>query len=174
MGTVLSSNSAIADNSDMEANIIRPKLSQIQSQVRPRPDIEDHRITKFKLMVQEYEDEALDLIRKDLNQDAKGVLLHIAVNSRKNKVIRKVLQRLCCPLTGDGDISCGDEVPTLEKAVFFATFNDDSETLEEILRWANVNQFSLSRMEREHCPLVFSCLRNYARCIDVFCKHGYQ
>merc|ERR1712154_398502 len=95
-------------------------------------------------------------------------------NSRKNKVIRKVLQRLCCPLTGDGDISCGDEVPTLEKAVFFATFNDDSETLEEILRWANVNQFSLSRMEREHCPLVFSCLRNYARCIDVFCKHGYQ
>ena len=90
-------------------------------------------------------------------------------------MVRKVLQRLCITQhQTDSVVSSGDEIHILKKAVLFATFNDDPETLKEILCWAKKRQINLSiREEGEHCPLVFSCLRNYVRCIDVFCEHGY-
>ena len=67
-------------------------------------------------------------------------LLHLAVNNRKNEFVRSVLKILCLtPLDttdGSSDEQISDDGKKMvEKAVLFATLNDDPDTLEEILKF---------------------------------------
>ena len=70
----------------------------------------------------------------------KSELLHLAVNNRKNDFVQRVLTVLCPPrppteATDGGKLEDQDGKKMLEKAVLFATLNNDPETLEEILKY---------------------------------------
>ena len=91
-------------------------------------------------------------------------MLHLAVNNRKNDFVQRVLTVLCPePSTDATDGVQVEGKKMLEKAVLFATLNDDPDTLEEILKFAKENQIPLSWPEDEcydkHCPVLYACLR---------------
>ena len=96
-------------------------------------------------------------------------ILQIAVNGRKNSLIRRVLGELC---SGDQrEAKC-----LLEKAVLLVTLNDDPETLEVVLKWAEGVRQSWAAEERldQHCPVLLACHENYTRCITVLYQFGYR
>ena len=108
-----------------------------------------------------------------------GELLHLAVNNRKNDFVRKALKIFCAPSDQtDGRHGVNNAKVMLEKAVLFATLNDDSETLEEILKWGTENSVPVGWPEDQsndqHCPIMYACLRNYTRCITVLYKYEYR
>ena len=100
-------------------------------------------------------------------KELKSELLHLAVNNRKNDFVQRVLTVLCPePSTDatDGGKLDQDVKKMLEKAVLFATLNDDPETLEEILKYGKSKNIPLGWPEEEcsdkHCPVLYACLRN--------------
>lgn len=98
-------------------------------------------------------------------KDLKSELLHLAVNNRKNDFVQRVLNVLCPePSTDAIDGVQVEGKKMLEKAVLFATLNDDPETLEEILIFGKSQNIPLSWPEEEgrdkHCPVLYACLRN--------------
>ena len=116
-------------------------------------------------------------------QETKIELLHVAVNSRKNDFITRVLDKLCQPLPEQTDETDGrdvDVVPRsshmLDRAIFFATLNDDPESLEEILEWRDNNNFPTSgeRCVGSYSPILYACLKDYTRCITILYKAEYR
>ena len=109
------------------------------------------------------------------------------MNNRKNDFVNKVLQKLCSQRDGSGPADQTDgqrgwsrEKILLEKAVLFATLNDDHETLGGILEWGKDNNVALGWTKDQcsgnghHCPILYACLRNYTKCISVLYKYGYE
>ena len=116
-------------------------------------------------------------------QETKIELLHVAVNSRKNDFITRVLDKLCQPLPEQTDETDGrdvDVVPRsshmLDRAIFFATLNDDPESLEEILEWRDNNNFPTSgeRCVGSYSPILYACLKDYTRCISILYSYKYR
>ena len=115
-------------------------------------------------------------------QDIKIELLHVSVNYRKNDFITRVLDKLCFPLPGSADETDGvDSVlqayDMLDRAILFATLNDDPESLEDILKWGEGN--FPSRRRREDCegnysPILYACLKDYTRCITILYNYDYR
>ena len=113
-------------------------------------------------------------------QDIKIELLHVSVNHRKNDFIARVLDKLCSPPPGQTDETDGNDVRAsdmLDRAILFATLNDDPESLEDILKWGE-GKFP-SRRRREDCegnhsPILYACLKDYTRCITILYSYGYR
>ena len=114
------------------------------------------------------------------SQETKIELLHVAVNHRKNDFITRVLDKLCfLPADEtDGIDVVGKSRDMLERAILFATLNDDSESLEDILKWGVENKFPSSwRREDRVCnysPILYACLKDYTRCITILYNYGYR
>ena len=118
-------------------------------------------------------------------QDTKIELLHVAVNHRKNDFITRVLDKLCLPLPlgrDEADGSGGDvEEKTynyhmLDRAILFATLNDDPDSLEDILKWGDDKQKG-GRGEDgvgHYSPILYACLMDFTRCINILYRHGYR
>ena len=110
-------------------------------------------------------------------QEIQAELLHLAVNNRKNDFVRKVLETFPSPSDQTDGVAGGGKT-MLEKAVLFATLNDDPETLEDILSWAKDKGVNLRSSEEPsydvHCPLLYACLKNYTKCISILHKHEYR
>ena len=116
-------------------------------------------------------------------QDIKIELLHVSVNYRKNDFITRVLDKLCFPLPGSADETDGvDSVlqayDMLDRAILFATLNDDPESLEDILKWGLENKFPFSRRRDDfvanYSPILYACLKDYTRCITILYNYGYR
>ena len=101
-------------------------------------------------------------------KEVKSELLHLAVNNRKNDFVQRVLTVLCPPPPSDATdgakLEDQEGKKMLEKAVLFATLNNDPETLEEILKYGKYKNIPLSWPEEEcydkHSPVLYACLRN--------------
>ena len=63
----------------------------------------------------------------------------------------------------------------LERAILFATVNDDSNTLADILHWSEDNDIS---RDENFCdklsPILYASLRDYDKCVTVLYKYGYR
>ena len=82
-------------------------------------------------------------------------------------MITRVLGEFC-----SGDL--GKAKRLLEKAVLLVTLNDDPETLEGILKWAEGWKAEECVDVEKDCPVLFACHENYTRCITVLYQFGYQ
>ena len=68
----------------------------------------------------------------------------------------------------------------LDRAILFATLNDDPDSLEDILKWGDDkrDRFPFSGRQEDgvdhYSPILYACLMDYTRCIDTLYKHGYK
>ena len=107
----------------------------------------------------------------------------MAVNNRKNDFIVRVLKEFCFHAESDQtdglDLNLAGR-DMLERAILFATLNDDAETLEDILKWGQESQFldNINLCEEEgvgkHSPILYACLKDYVKCINVLYRYGYR
>ena len=101
-------------------------------------------------------------------------LLHVAINNRKNDFILRVLQEFCFNQPTPYQ---PEAVNMLERAILFATLNDDPETLEVILKWAkehNVVSNCNSESGLTHSPIMYACLKDYVQCVTLLYRYGYR
>ena len=94
-----------------------------------------------------------------------------------------MLDKLCFPLPAPTDETDNVDVVVqacdmLDRAILFATLNDDFESLEDILKWGVDNKFPFS-LSREACvgnytPILYACLKDYNRCISILYSYGYR
>ena len=107
-------------------------------------------------------------------------LLYVAIDNRKNDFIVRVLQKFCYrPGQEESSNLAGREM--LERAILFATLNDDVETLEVVLKWGKENGFlddDILLFEEQGLeklsPILYACLKDYNKCITVLYKQGYR
>ena len=111
----------------------------------------------------------------------------MAVNNRKNDFIVRVLQQFCLHPQGGDTVDQTDSLESnlagrrmLERAILFATLNDDAETLEDVLKWGQESNFlgqvilSEETGVGKHSPILYACLKGYVKCITVLYRHGYR
>ena len=107
----------------------------------------------------------------------------MAVNQRKSDLITRVLDKLCLPRPALTEESGGVDVEVtasriLDKAILFATLNDDPESLEDILKWAMRKKIPFSRRRQDcvglYSPILYACLKDYTRCISILYSYGYR
>ena len=103
----------------------------------------------------------------------------MAIDNRKNDFILRVLQKFCYK-PGQGESSDQTDSNSegremLEKAILFATLNDDVDTLEHVLKWGYEKGFRFEEQGLEkHSPILCACLKDYNKCITVLYKQGYR
>merc|ERR1711936_1212880 len=164
-----------------ENNIVNARFRKLNSDIRTHQD--DERIEVFKSKITEDEEEALKYLETNLKEEIKIELLHVAVNNRKNDFIVRVLKEFCFHAESDQtdglDLNLAGR-DMLERAILFATLNDDAETLEDILKWGQESQFlhNINLCEEEgvgkHSPILYACLKDYVKCINVLYRYGYR
>merc|ERR1712025_973572 len=157
--------------------------------------LETEGVNKFKEKLEAgNEKDALDEVKSCESKKVAVKMLDIALETRNNNLIIKVLQEALLKENIDNFKSNTDETDhpreqicsteVFKKAVMTVTLNDDHESLKAVLQWGKNNDQQENALKMNdnnqtegkdmNCPIIYASLQNYTQCMNELYKFGYK